>query len=138
MKYNIYLLRNDLLILSDEFTLVEDKYGNQLEVHGFNYSLESKILRTEKLRFLDNQSNEYKSNNSFIDLNNNKIAAKDIQIYFAEDQMGKDARLKGNSMISVNDITTISNGIFTTCKIRDDCPPWTFQAKEITHDKIHG
>lgn len=132
---NIYLLRDDLVILSDEFTLVKDRYGNQLEVHGFNYSLESKILRTEKLRFLDNQSNQYKSNNSFIDLNNNKIAAKDIQIYFAEDQMGKDARLKGNSMISVNDITTISNGVFTTCKIRDDCPPWTFQAKEITHDK---
>ncbi len=132
---NITFLRNDLTIFSNEITTVKDQHGNTLKVHGFSYSLENKILKTKKLRFLDNQSNEYKSNNSFIDLNNNEIAAKDIQIYFAEGEMGKDARLKGSSMISKDDVTTINNGVFTTCKIRDDCPPWTFQSKEIKHDK---
>ena len=132
---NILFLRNDLIIFSDEMTSIKDNYGNKLEVDGFRYSLEDKILRTDKLRFLDNLSNEYKSNNSFIDLNNNQIAAKDIQIYFAEGEMGQDARLKGSSMISKDEVTTISNGIFTTCKIRDDCPPWTFQSKEVTHNK---
>ncbi len=132
---NITFLRNDLIIFSDEITLIKDKHGNILKVNGFNYFLENKILKTKKLTFLDSQSNEYKSNNAFIDLNNNEIAAKDIQIYFAEGEMGKDARLKGSSMISKDDVTTISNGIFTTCKIRDDCPPWTFQSKEIKHDK---
>ncbi len=132
---NITFLRNDLRIFSDEITTINDQHGNSLKVHGFNYSLENKILKTKKLRFLDNQTNEYKSNNSYINLDNNEIAAKDIQIYFAEGEMGKDARLKGSSMVSKNDVTIINNGIFTTCKIRDDCPPWTFQSKEIKHDK---
>ena len=34
------------------------------------------------MEFIDNQSNTYKSENAMIDLNNERIAAKDIQIYF--------------------------------------------------------
>ena len=30
----------------------------------------------------------------------------------------------------------IKNGIFTSCKINDDCPPWSIKAEEIIHDKI--
>ena len=36
-----------------------------------------------------------------------KIAAKDIQIYFAEGELGKNARLKGSSFTSENNISTI-------------------------------
>ena len=72
--------------------------------------------------FVDQDLNIYKSNNAFIDLKNNRIAAKDIQIYFAEGELGKNARLKGNSMHSENDITIIKNGIFTTCQIREVSP----------------
>ena len=31
--------------------------------------------------------------------------------------------------------TTITKGVFTTCKKNDDCPPWQLFAKEIKHDK---
>ena len=75
--------------------------------------------------FIDNQSNTYKAENAMIDLNNERIAAKDIQIYFAEGELGKNARLKGNSLISDNNISIIKNGIFTACIIREKCPPWS-------------
>ena len=52
-----------------------------------------------------------------IDLNTNKIAAKDIEIYFSKNgDLGENARLKGNYMISDQETTVIKKGIFTTCK----------------------
>jgi LPS-assembly protein len=30
----------------------------------------------------------------------------------------------------------LNNGIFTSCKINDNCPPWSIKAEKITHDKI--
>ena len=33
------------------------------------------------------------------------------------------------------DKTIIKNGVFTSCKRNDDCPPWQLSAKEIKHDK---
>ena len=97
--------------------------------------INSKILKTKKMELMDSKSNIYKSNNAMLDLNNEKIAAKDIQIYFAEGELGKNARLKGSSFTSENNISTIKNGIFTACKIREKCPPWTLKSKEISHDK---
>ena len=41
----------------------------------------------------------------------------------------------GNILKSNSNKTEISKGIFTTCKKRDGCPPWTIKAKKITHDK---
>ena len=70
-----------------------------------------------------------------IDLNNQKIASKDIELYFNENgQLGKNARLKGSSLISENNKTIIKNGIFTTCKKNEKCPPWSLKSKKIIHD----
>ena len=88
------------------------------------------------MELIDKESNIYKSNNAIIDLGNERLAAKDIQIYFAEGELGENARLKGSSLVSENNISIIKNGIFTSCKIRDDCPPWSLKSEEIKHDKI--
>ena len=131
----IIYLKSKLTIQSNQPTIIKDKFNNQIKLNGFNYFVKSKILKTKQMELIDNQSNIYKSNNAMIDLSNKKIAAKDIQIYFAEGELGKDARLKGSSLISENNISTIKNGIFTACKIRDKCPPWSLKSKEIKHDK---
>ena len=103
---------------------------------GFNYSAKTKILKTSEMQLIDKESNIYNSNNAIIDLGNERLAAKDIQIYFAKGELGENARLKGNSLLSENNISIIKNGIFTSCKIRDDCPPWSLKSEEIKHDKI--
>ena len=132
---NVIFLRSKFKIYSENPTTIKDKYNNIIELNGFNYSINNKILRTKQMKFIDNESNVYKSNNAIIDLNKDRIAAKDIQIYFAEGELGKNARLKGSSLISENNISIIKNGIFTACKIRDNCPPWSLKSKEIKHDK---
>ena len=88
------------------------------------------------MKLTDKESIVYMSNNAIIDLGNEKLAAKDIQIYFAEGELGKNARLKGSSLTSENNLSIIKNGIFTACKIRESCPPWSLKSKEIKHDKI--
>ena len=132
---DIVFLRSKFIIQSDSQTTIKDKYNNLIKLSGFKYSVNKKILRTNQMEFIDNQSNIYKSNDAMIDLNNDRIAAKDIQIYFAEGELGDNARLKGSSLISENNISIIKNGIFTACKIRDKCPPWSLKSKEIKHDK---
>ncbi len=132
---NIVFFRTEFTIKSDDTTTIEDKFGNIIKLSGFDYSIKTKVLKTNQMEFTDKEMNVYKSNNGIIDLNNERLAAKDIQIYFAKGELGENSRLKGSSLISENDISIIKNGIFTACKIRDDCPPWSLKSKEIRHDK---
>ena len=132
---NIIFLRSELIIKSDKITIIKDNFDNEIKLDGFNYLIKEKILKTKKMEFTDYQANIYKSNNAIIDLSNERIAAKDIEIYFAEGELGENARLKGSSFLSQNDISIIKNGIFTTCKIREKCPPWSLKSEEISHNK---
>ena len=130
-----YLRINKILSSNNKTTLL-DKFNNKVEAENFVYLLQEKKFKSKNLKIIDKDLNEYLTNNALIDLNNNKIAAKDVQIYFAKNgDFGENARLKGNSMTSDNNETIINKGIFTTCKPRDDCPPWTMQSKTITHNK---
>ena len=45
-----------------------------------------------------------------------------------------DPRLYGNT-ISSTESRHKTKGVFTTCKKRDDCPPWELTADQIIHDK---
>ena len=133
---NIIFFKTKLEIQSNEPSTIKDKFNNLIKLKGFNYSAKTKILKTSEMQLIDKESNIYNSNNAIIDLGNERLAAKDIQIYFAEGELGENARLKGSSLISENNISIIKNGIFTSCKIRDDCPPWSLKSEEIKHDKI--
>ena len=53
--------------------------------------------------------NLYKSENSQIDLIQNRIASKDVQIYLAEGELGQNARIKGSSLIKDGNISIIEN-----------------------------
>ena len=133
---DINYFKSKFEIQSNEPSIIKDKFDNLIKLKGFNYSAKTKILKTDKMELIDKESNIYKSNNAIMDLRNERLAAKDIQVYFAEGELGENARLKGNSLVSENNISIIKNGIFTSCKIRDDCPPWSLKSQEIKHDKI--
>ena len=63
---------------------------------------------------------------------------KNLKVDFTNSTFGNpnnEPRLKGNKLYSNNNLTTVSKGIFTTCKKTDQCPPWSMQASEIKHDK---
>ena len=132
---NIIYSRDKEIISSDENTELKDKIGNIIKLNDFKYYINSQNLITSKLNFEDDKKNLYISENSYIDLAQNRIASKDIQIYLAEGELGQNARLKGSSLIKEKNISIIENGIFTTCKINEKCPPWSLKSKKVTHDK---
>ena len=127
--------RINLTISSKKKATLKDNFNNILNLKNFHYSIKNKQVKTEELIFLDTKGNKYTSKNSMVDLINQKIASKDTELYFNENgQLGKNARMKGSSLISENSKTIISNGIFTTCKSNEKCPPWSLKSKKITHD----
>ena len=57
--------------------------------------LKNKQIQTNQLIFIDNKGNRYVSKNSMIDLNHQKIASKDIELYFNENgQLRKKCKIK--------------------------------------------
>ena len=46
-----------------------------------------------------------------------------------------DPRLFGVTSFKEGKITQVKKGIFTSCKKREGCPPWSIQAQKIIHDK---
>ena len=51
------------------------KYRINKQSENFNYKIETKEFITKKMEFKDKDSNKYITENAFIDLNNNRIAA---------------------------------------------------------------
>ncbi len=130
-----YFVIKDILS-SNGRTVINDNFNNQAKTGNFIYNNKSKILKSFNLNIIDSNKNIYETENSIMDLNTKKIAAKNPIIYFSEGNgFGKHSRLKGNSIITDNNLTEIKKGIFTTCKPNDDCPPWTMQSEKIIHDK---
>ena len=101
---DIVFFRSKFKIQSNKPSTITDKFKNEIKLNGFDYSIKSKVLRTNQMQLTDKESNVYMSNNAIIDLGNEKLAAKDIQIYFAEGELGKNARLKGSSLTSENNL----------------------------------
>ena len=132
---NIVYSKNKAEIYSSQDAELKDKVGNIIKLNGFRYLINTQNLSTFKLTFKDNEENLYISENSQVDLSQNRIASKDVQIYLAEGELGTNARLKGKSLTSEKNFSIIKNGIFTTCKINEKCPPWSIKSKKITHDK---
>ncbi len=129
-------LRLKKILKSNKKTILYDNFNNEVETDSFVFYANEKKFKSKNLKLKDNNLNEYIAKESLIDLNKNKIAAKDIEIYFSKTgNLGENSRLKGNYMISDDNITIIEKGILTSCKPRNDCPPWTMQSETIKHNK---
>ena len=83
----IYFLRPEK-IWSNDSVVLNDNLNNKINANDFNYLIDNKRFLSSKNEFHWPKSNKYITENSFIDLKN-KIAAKDIQIYFADGELGK-------------------------------------------------
>jgi LPS-assembly protein len=133
---NIEYFILDSLIRSPDHTTVTDNVSNKFEASSFNINLDTKILKSPKIKLTDSNQNILKAKQSIIDLGNSKILSKNPEIYFAKNnQFGDHARLKGNAVTKVNENTEITKGIFTTCKPNNNCPPWSMKSEKIIHDK---
>jgi LPS-assembly protein len=134
---NIFYDRNNYTITSEDTTKIEVSDGNIYFVDSFNYNINDKLLKVINLISKDINDSTFKTSIAFINTESEKIFGKDIQMSLKDSNKTNNSkfRLKGNSVIINNNSSEINKGVFTTCKKRDDCPPWQFNAKKIKHDK---
>ncbi len=134
IKYNS--LKN--LVSSKTSTEIKDNVGNEFKVSDFEYFKLPRQLNANQVKYLDSQKNEYLLDKIVLDLNTNQILGKDVAINFDNNFFGNpenDPRVRGTKMFSDTNTSSVSKGVFTTCKKNDKCPPWVISAEEIKHDK---
>lgn len=135
---NIEYLKKENIIQSNSKTVLLDKFNNQINVNNFKYLTDKNLFYGNNVSMLDADKNNYSLENVMINLNNHTLLAKDVEINFVKNIFGNssnDPRLKGTSLSINNDMAIIKNGIFTSCKKNDTCPPWSMLSSEIKHDK---
>ena len=123
-------------------TIKDNKYKTLYELSRFNIDIANEILKGENI--IVNTNFDIPLNDKFyfksgvFDLKKQSFATQNIDLRFRKDLLGNkenDPRIKGVSSTKKNGVTTFNKGIFTSCKINDNCPPWSIQAKKIQYDE---
>ena len=142
---NVSYLRNTQDIFSQKKSTVEDDNGNTYMLDNFTYNINEEILKGKEVEIIakdkddENKIDQYFFSEGFFNLKDKSHIAKETRVKSHKDifdNENNDPRLYGSSSISNKEKMIIKNGIFTSCQINDDCPPWSIKAKEIVHDKI--
>ena len=140
---NISYYRNSGDIFSQKESSVIDSSGNIYKLQNFTYNIDQELLKGKNVEVLAkvdvNKIDKYFFSEGFFNFKDKSHLAKKTKIKIHKDVFGDqshDPRIYGSSSYSDQDKTVINNAIFTSCKINDDCPPWSIKAEKITHDKI--
>ena len=131
--------RNLNVITSDNKTFVTDPYENKLTMRAFQYSTINRMLSAQDVEITDIEKNYYNIKNIKYNFRNNEIIGQDLSLEFNSGNIKTDQnqpRLKGNTIFYKKDTTQVKQGVFTTCKKDDDCPPWVLSASKIEHNKV--
>ena len=138
---DITFLRDEMEISSNNKTIITDKL-NLYNLSKFKYLINVEELRGEKITISSNyktpKSDNFYFSSAIINLKNQNFIAKNTEIKVHKDifdNSENDPRLKGVSSSKEGEITTVNKGVFTSCKINNNCPAWAIQASEIKHDK---
>ena len=125
------------LIISNSNTILKDNIQNTYFVESFKFELNKNLLKVINLKLQDKNMNVLKSKVAFINTKSGKLFGKDINVNFDSSSFEKqnEPRLKANSMVIDDNFTNLTKGVFTTCKKRDNCPPWEMRSEKIQHDK---
>jgi len=139
---NVTYYKNENILSSEKKSSVEDDNGNIYNLDNFSYNTKKKILKGERVIVLakvdKDKTDKYYFSEGFFDFKNLSHIAKETKIKTHKSVFGDenhDPRLYGSSSYSDEFKTIVNNGIFTSCKINDNCPPWSITAEKITHDK---
>jgi len=145
-KFNsedVSYFRNSEMLFSQKRSSVEDNSGNIYKLKNFTYNIDKELLKGQEIEVLakvdENKTDKYFFSEGFFNFRNKSHLAKKTKIKTHKDVFGdenQDPRIYGSSSYSDKNKTVINNGIFTSCKLNDNCPPWSIKAEEIIHDKI--
>ncbi len=133
---DIIYLKNENKIFSENKIKIVDKKNNILLMDDFEIDQLTNIISGNNALFKDNLSNDYSIEKIKFNLNSKDMVGKDFYVDLGDENLEKQIyRFKGRAVVDDVNQTTISKGVFTTCKKTDGCPPWRIEAEEIRHDK---
>ena len=140
---NVSYFRNTEDIFSKKKSIVEDDNGNIYKLDNFSYNIKKELLKGKKVKVLaqveGDKIDQYFFTEGFFNFKDKSHLAKETKIKTHKVVFGdenQDPRIYGSSSFSDENKTVINNAIFTSCKLNDNCPPWSIKAKKIIHDKI--
>ena len=140
---NVKYDKNKNQISSQNNSKIFEDNGNIYKTSNFLYQIDKKILKGKNVNIISqvdkNKKDNYFFSEGFFNFGNKKFITKETNINIHKDIFGnneQDPRLYGSSSFGDDKTTIINKGIFTSCKINDNCPPWSIQSEKITHDKI--
>jgi len=127
-------------IYTNKETIIKDKEQNVFNLeNNFVFDINNEIVSSDKTNIIDNNNNEYKFEKAKINLKDNAIAGKELEVNFMDSYFGipdNDPILKGQGATSDEEKTKIYKAAFTTCNTENKkCPGWELQSEEFTHDK---
>ena len=130
------------MLNSNKKTKIQDSNFQVYFVDKFKYNIKDKILNGKNILVINNynlpKSDQLFFADAIIDIENKTFNARDIELKLHKsifDNSENDPRLRGVSSVGKPNYTEINKGIFTSCKERDGCPPWSIQAEKIKHNK---
>ena len=132
---NIISTNNKTKIFDDNYT--------EYETDLFHYSIDENKFKGKNIIITTNYNKKniekefYQFKDGIFDLENKEFVASDTKFFLKKNSFNvieNDPRIYGNTSKKISNITKIKKAIFTSCKLSDNCPPWSIQAEEITHD----
>ena len=138
------ILYNNLkkIVSSDQISTLTDMDGNVVVVSTFQYNLEKKLFSSiGKIKIVDINKNKYFFKELHVDTNKKEMIGSNASVVLDQENFGvskeNDPRFVANDIFVSKEKSILSKGIFTVCQQREDrCPPWSLQAKKITHDNV--
>jgi LPS-assembly protein len=140
---NVSYFRSVGDLISERKSSVKDDSGNIYKLKNFTYNINKEMLKGKEVEVLakikENKIDQFFFSEGFFNFKDKSHLAKETKIKIHKEVFGdenQDPRIYGSSSLSDQNKTVINNGIFTSCKLNDNCPPWSIKAEKITHDKI--
>ena len=130
------------ILSSNSNSIFTDNDGNKIETSMFQYHIADNLFSSVgKIKIIDIKKNKYFLKELYVDTKKNEMIGSDVSVILDQENFGvskeSDPRFVANDIFISKYKTDLSKGVFTVCKKRDGkCPPWTLQAKKITHDKV--
>ena len=140
---DIYFDRNEMTIISKKKSSILDDELNSYEFENFIYVINNDYLKADNVEIKFKNSTTDKIKEIFFahgqfNLKNKEFITGDAKYYFDNNIFEKkenDPRIYAVTSKKSGDIVELNKAIFTSCKQNDDCPPWSIQAKKITHNE---
>ena len=128
------------LVNSNQKTTFTDTDGNTIITEMYQYDMEKNLFSSiGNIKVIDINKNKYFFKELHIDTNTREMIASDVSAIMDKESFGldkeSDPRFVANSAHIAKNETSFTKCIFTVCKKEDGNPPWSLQAKKITHNK---